>query len=114
MFENFRQVQLDNGEAFQDAVCIAEPSVTYLTENIAASTDPFASKTNKYAESKVVRLFANGMVHVRFGSAAPTAVDDDFPVAANTAQYFVVDKTRPYMAVIQNSGTPDIWVTEIY
>lgn len=114
IYQNFRQVQLDNGEAFQKAICAAAPSVTYATASVSASTDPFASKTNKYAESKVIRVIANAAGHIRFGSSAPTAVTTDFYMAANIEYFFVIASGLEYCAVIPTTGNAIFWVTEVY
>jgi len=112
--QNFRQVQFDNGEAFQGAVCPAAPSVTYNTGSISASTDPFTSKTNKYAESKIVRIIGTAAGHVKFDGPSTTATTNDYYIAANVEYFFVIAVGAEYMRVIPTTGSATYYVTEIY
>jgi hypothetical protein len=112
--KNLRQVQYDNGETLQRAVCPASPSVTYATGSVSASTDPFSGKTNKFAESKTVRVIASAAGHVKFGSSAPTATTSDYYLAANIEHFFVIAKGLEFMAVIPFTGSASFWITELY
>ena len=91
-------------------------AVVYKETGASANYDPFAGKTNKYAESAVVSIVAKGAAaHVVFGDASIANADTaDFYVPADTVMYFIVNSAQPYMRVINDSGTPDIYVTEIY
>ena len=110
-----RNAQYVNNESVQGAICIAAPSVTYLSNSISASTDPFSSKTNKYAESQFVYFVGLAAFHVRFGnSSVGSATTSDFYVPANTPMLFAVDFDRPYMRIIPNTGSASAFVTEIY
>jgi hypothetical protein len=113
--KGMRYAQLDNCEPAQGAVCIAPPSVSYNTASLTGATDPFAGKTNKYAESPVVRVSVGaGIVHVKFGDTAPTATTGNVVVNAYHHQDFVVDPQYPYMSIINNGTTTNACVTEIY
>lgn len=112
--QNVRQVQYDNGETFIGAVCEASPSVTYATGSVSSSTDPFSSKTNKYAESKLVRIIASAAGHVKFSSAGTAATTSHWYIAANTEYFFVVADGGEYLRVIPTTGSASFWVSEIY
>lgn len=112
--KNIRLAQYDNGEAIQGAFCPAPPSVVYSTGSVSASTDPFASKTNKYSEAKLILVYAAAAFHIKFGASAPTATTADQPIPAATLVPLVVPKDYPYVAVIPATGSATIYVTEIY
>ena len=114
VYQNLRQVQHDNGSTAQGAFCIAAPSVAYSTGSVSASTDVFTSKTNKYAESKLIRVIGTAAGHIRFGSSAPTAVTTDFFMAANTAYFFVIASGLEFCAVIPTTGSATFYTEEIY
>lgn len=110
-----RIAQYLNGEAVQDAPCIAAPSVVYNTGSVSASTDPFTSKTNKYAESNMIMVFASAAFHIRMGtSSVGTAVTTDFPVPANTWVKLTVDPNAAYARVIPATGSATIFAVEVY
>jgi len=113
IFQNLRGVQYDNGEIFQGAVCAASPSVTYATGGVSASTDPFSGKSNKYAESKLVRIYAGAAAHVEWSSAGTTATTSSYAIPAGES-FHVIANGGEYLRIIPNSGTVSFWVTEIY
>jgi len=49
-----------------------------------------------------------------YGKDEENPAMDDYYVPANTIVTFVVDPAYPYIRVIENSGTPDVYVTELY
>lgn len=114
IYQNFRGVQFDTGQTMTGAVCESSPSVTYNTGSVSASTDPFTSKTNKYAESKIVRIMATAFGHVKFSAAGTAATTDHFPIAANTEYFFVVASGGEFLRVIPTTGSATFYVTEIY
>ena len=103
-----------NDEAAQ-AFCLAPPSVTYCC-TAAISTDPFASKTNKYAESKVIRVTTIAkQYHIKFGDEnIGAATDQDAAIPADATEYFVVDCDYPYVRVIDHGEAGTIYISEIY
>lgn len=107
--------QYPNNEAMQ-GVIIGGKEVVYHTADISSSVDAFSAKTNKYAESPIVRVIAQTKgVHVLWGNSSIGSVDgDDYLVLANTVTDFAVDPAKPYLRVIQESGTAEVYVVEIY
>ena len=115
MQKNLRQAQFANNDAVDNVFCLGAPSVTYSTGSVSASTDPFTSKTNKYAESQVVLVASATAVHVKFGSSAPTATTSDFLIPTSAMPYAIsIDSERAFMAVIPTTGSATIFVTEVY
>ena len=87
---------------------------TYADSTISAATDPFASKTNKYCESSVVRVTcATKGCHVKWGASAPTASSVDYLVIANTSTDFVCTSTTPYISIIETSAGAGSFVSEL-
>jgi hypothetical protein len=114
LFENqLRHAQFSDGVPVIDALCYAPPTVTY-TGSISASTDPFAAKTNKYAESQVVELFSTVVFHVKFSAAGTAATTSDAPFPANIKHRFVIAKDYPYMRIIPTTGTATYYINEVY
>lgn len=93
-----------------------DPSKFYTTGSVSVSTDPFASKTNKFAESKVVEITCTANFHIKFGNSTITAAttSDWLVSTSHKPVYFAVDKDRPYIRVIPNSGSATIFVREIF
>lgn len=114
IYQTLRGAYYDNNEMLQQAVCEATPSVTYATGSISSSTDPFSGKTNKYAESKVVRIIASAASHIKFSSAGTAATTSHYYIAANTEYFFVVGSGQEYLRVIPTTGSASFWVTELY
>jgi len=113
--KQFRSAFVGNNEVLQGAFCISTPTVSYKsTPNV--STDPFSTKTKKYAESKLVELttITKGC-HVRFGdSSIGDATTSDYLVPAGTSRYFLVDDDYPYMRIIEADASATVVVTELY
>lgn len=113
--KQLRQAKGTNNEALQGVYCIATPSATYKITP-AASTDPFSTKTNKYAQSKVVRIATQDKgCHVRFGdSSIGAATTSDHMIPQNSYQDFAIDENYPYCRIIENANTAIVTVTELY
>lgn len=92
------------------------PSAHYLVAT-SDSFDPFASKTNKYAESRILRLVSNQGILVKFGGSTITDVastDSEYYIPANTIDYIGVDDLYPYVRIISITGTSaSVFVTEV-
>ena len=90
-------------------------SVTYKqTTTPATAYDPFAGKTNKYAESKLVKIIASGAFNFKWGTTAPTAtVNDDFQKGTGNEVLCVVNSAAPYLSIVA-AGAIDVYVTEVY
>ena len=103
------QYQIDN------AYVAAPPSAHYVAAT-SASFDPFITKTNKYAETKLISVVADTPILVKF-SAAGTAVatsDAQHYIATGTREYFVIDDSYPYVRIISvNGNSARVYVTEI-
>lgn len=113
--QNLRAAQFDNGETVLDAFCYAAPSVTYSTGSVSISTDPFTSKTNKYAESKLVEFVSTTAFHVKWSAAGTAAVAaTDVLVPANMRRIMVVAPGLEFVRVIADTGSSTIYVTELY
>jgi len=114
---SLRSFVLKTGEALQGIFSLSG-AVTYKTASTQnVSFDPFAGKTNKYAESAIVHVSGTVACHVLFGTSAIAAADnEDFRVGmvTQTGSYFVVDSNKPYMRVVDSGTAGDIYVTEIY
>ena len=104
--------KLDNGEACQGAFDI-DPDKVYKI-SAASSTDAFASKTNKFAESRLVRIttFSKG-VHILWSAAGTAADTDDYLQLADTTREYVVNEGRRCLRLIQEAATAEIYVTEL-
>jgi len=113
--KQLRQAKGTNNEVIQDAYCIATPSVSYKITP-GASTDPFSSKTNKFAESKIIEVTTiTKAAHVLFGDSAIGDADtSDYLIPANTSKYFLVDDNNAYVRIIENAATAIVVVTEIF
>jgi len=109
-----RSALYPNGEA-ADAFCLGTPSATYRIAP-AASTDPFSTKTNKYAESKIIRVTTiDKGCYIKFGDASITdATTSDAIIPQNTTEYFSIDSDYPYVRIIQVDASAIVTVTEIY
>jgi len=113
--KQLRQAKGTNNEVIQDVYCIATPSTSYKITP-AASTDPFSSKTNKYAESKIISVTTiTKACHIRFGDAdIGDATTSDFLIPAETTKYFLIDDDYAYVRIIENASAATVVVTEIY
>lgn len=109
-----RSSRFDNNEAVQAAFCIGTNATVYATGSVSASTDPFTSKTNKYAETTTVIVFCTAVAHVKWSAAGTAAVAaTDYPIPANTPVPFTVDRDAQFLRVIPDSGSASFWVTEV-
>jgi len=106
--------QFGTNEAVQGAY-VVDSSKVYKEAAASGSFDPFASKTNKFAESTLIEVSATLGVHIKFGDSDITdATTSDWYIAANFRPFvFAVDKDKPYVRIIPASGTPDVYVREI-
>lgn len=95
---------------------VLDSSKVYTTGAVSVSTDPFSAKTNKFAESRIIEVSSTAAFHIKFGTSAITAATtSDWVVATQfRPAYFAIDKDRPYVRVIPNSGTQTIFVREIF
>jgi hypothetical protein len=95
---------------------VLDSSKVYTTGSVSVSTDPFNAKTNKFAESKLIEVTCTANFHIKFGTSAITAATTaDWPVTTFfKPAYFVIDKDRPYVRVIPNTGSATIFIREIF
>lgn len=103
---------LSNGAAYQGALRV---SATYRDPTITTSTDPFSGKTNKYAESRIVRVTAaSGPVYVLWGTSSIGSVttSNGYLILTNTSTDFAVDPNKAYLRVIGESASSDVQVIE--
>lgn len=79
-----------------------------------ASYDSSAAITNAVsADIHIVRLIATTDCHVAFGGS-PTATTNDFLLAANREEYFVIHPGQKVAAIKKSGGTAGIlYVTEM-
>jgi len=113
--KQLRLAKTNNNDEVKNAFCLATPSVTYKATP-DSSTDPFSSKTNKYAESKIIAITTIAKAcHVKFGAAGVGAcTTSDYCIPADTTQYFAVDEAYAYLRLLENAATATVFVTEIY
>lgn len=103
----------DNLSPIQYAFDIAN-SVVYRNATISSSTDPFAGKTNKYAESAAIMVTCTGAAaHIAFGSVAPTATTSNFLIPQNAPTYFNIDSNKAFVALIQDAATAVCYTVEL-
>ena len=102
----------DNHEVFQGSI---EPGTVYNDASISSSTDPFDSKTNKYCESRAVEICAlTKGVHLVWGaSTVSAATSTDYLILANACKVFNCNPNKPYLRVIEESASSEIFVTEL-
>ena len=108
---SFRSAQFKNNESF-NAFVYDSRSKVYKASPSGSSVDPFASKTNKYAESGLVELISDAAMHFHFGSATlASATTSNYFLPANTRLYVSIDEASKYMRAI---GTGNLYVTELF
>ena len=112
---NLRFTRYDNAETVQRVFAIDNSTTYRLVTGTSSSADAFASKTNKYAEAKVVRIVPVGFgVNVSWGDSGMVgATMLDFFVPAGVEQLFAVDSDRPYLRVFGATAGAQVFVTEI-
>jgi hypothetical protein len=90
-----------------------DAAVVYRNATISSSTDPFAGKTNKYAEANAIMVTCTGQAaHIAFGTTAPTATTSDFLIPVNTPMVFAIGR-KPYVALIQDAATAVCYTVEL-
>ena len=110
----YRTAKTTNNEDIQKANCISTPSVTYKISPVA-STDPFAAKTNKYAESKIVEITTlDKGCHVKFSTAGTDATANDYTIPTNSSKHFAIDADNAYLRILERASTATVYVTEVY
>lgn len=110
---NLMTLKTDNHEAAQNYLHI-DWAKMYNTGSVSASTDPFTSKTNKYAECAAIALSGTAAFYMLM-SAAGTAVTtaNGFLVGLGETLTVVVDPGTPYLRVIPVTGSATITVAEL-
>lgn len=114
--ENPRSAKYDNLTVVQGALPLDSTKV-YYSASLNSSVDPFASKTNKYAESELVEIVcADKGVCVKFGASNVAAADatKDWLIPANSSKLFVIDPEKPYLRIIELAASAKVWVREIF
>ena len=115
-------VNYKNGESVQGAYDISKSVTYHSTLTADTSTDPFAGKTNKYAESALIRVIvieeaANAAlgIHIKADGSGISAADvNDYFLQSGKEYFFLVNSNSPYFRIISTSGqTPEVFVTEI-
>lgn len=106
-------LKADNLEVMQNYIRALDKDV-YATGSISASTDPFTTKTNKYAEKGGVIIVGTGALHFKW-SAAGTAADTNDPIwPVNTLPLFwAVEPDEAYLRIIPASGSQSYTVIEV-
>lgn len=107
--------QYGNGEAIQGSINALSP--VYRNASLGSSTDPFAAKTNKYAETGciMIQALAQG-IYVKFsasGTAASAAADNHY-IPAGGERIFFVNNASKYIRIIEAAGGATSFVTELY
>ena len=112
--KQFRVAKTSQNEPILKANCISTPSVTYKALPVA-STDPFAGKTNKYAESKIVEITSlDKGCHVKFSSGGTDATANDYTIPTNETRYFAIDESNAYLRILERASAATVYVTEVY
>lgn len=113
--KSLRDIRHANNSVMDDVYAISSP-VTTTTLSTAVSWDPFALKTNKYAESRLIRVLCKTKgCNIRMGaSTIGAAVTTDYELIADKPEYFGIDTAYPYVRIIENAATSVMQVTEIY
>ena len=113
--KQLRQAKGTNNEVLQGVYCLATPSVTYKP-TVSSSVDPFAGKTNKYAESKVISVTTLAKAcHIRFGASDVGACTTSYYcIPADTTEFFAIDDDAAYVRLLENASAATVFVTEIY
>lgn len=113
--KSLRDIKHGNNETMQGVYAISTPSTTTSTQS-SVSWDPFASKTNKYSESRLIRVVCHAQgCHIKFGgSSISAAVLSDYYIPVDVPEYFGVDTLYPYVRIIQDAASSSMFVTEIY
>lgn len=115
-------VNYKNGESVQGAVELGKSVTYHLSLSSDTSTDPFAGKTNKFAESAMIRVIARAEasdavlgIHIKAGGSGISAADtDDYFLAPNVEYFFPVSSNNNYFRIIgASTQTPEVFVTEI-
>lgn len=102
----------DNLAAIQGSYNL-DNSVVYRNATISSSTDPFAGKTNKYAEASAIMVTCTGAAaHIAFGATAPTATTSNFLIPQNVPMVFDIG-SKPYVALIQDAATAICYTVEL-
>jgi hypothetical protein len=103
----------DNNQAIHYAFN-GSGSVVYRNATISSSTDPFAGKTNKYAESQAIMVTCTGAAaHIAFGATAPTATTSSWLIPQNTPTVFKIDSNFAFVALIQDAATAVCYTVEL-
>jgi len=105
-----RSALYDNNGNIEYAFCYDSRSPIYKVSPSGASADPFTSKTNKFAQSKIIRLVASADINFKLGDSDITDADAaDHFLPQDTPIFIGIDKDEPYLRVF---GTADVYVTE--
>ena len=112
---NLRATKYDGNEVVQRVFAVDGANTYRLVTGTSSSADAFASKANKYAEAKIVRIVPVGFgVNVSWGDSAMVgATMLDYFVPAGAEQLFAVDSDRPYLRVFGATAGAQVFVTEI-
>ena len=106
--KQLRQAKGTTNEAIHDVYCLGTPSVTYKITP-TSSTDPFAGKTNKYAESKIVEITTlDKGCHVKFSAAGTAATNADYTIPANSTRYFAIDTDAAYLRILERASAATV------
>jgi hypothetical protein len=106
-----RQAQSKNNEHIQAFCYDIVKTKQYKSSPAGSSADPFSGKTNKYAESPIVRIISDADLHFVFSAAGTAATTSHHFLPADTEIFCAVDSDYAFLRVI-NSGS--VYVTEIY
>ncbi len=109
--------QYQNGEMVQGSINNESP--TYYDTSISSSTDMFAAKTNKYAETDSIEIKAiTKGVYAQFSvagaTAAVAAADGTHYIEAGTSKIFEIKGGKKYLRVIEAAASATCCVTELY
>lgn len=106
-----------DNETLDGVFALGGDTAVYYDASISSSTDPFAGKTNKYAESRVIRIIAITQgVHALMGdsSVGTATTANGILIPAGSYMDFQVDTDYPYLRVIQNAAGAAVCVVEFY
>lgn len=109
-----RTVRFDNGASLKGVYCLASPNANYKQSGLSSSSDPFATRDNKYFEARVVRIATRSKgVHVKMSAAGTAATTNDLLIPAESVEYIAIDTNYLYLRLIEAAASANATVTEV-
>jgi len=115
MEREIKGAQYQNSEIVQGS--ISNNIVSYIDATLNTSKDPFASKTNKYAETEAVEITAKDKgIWIRWSKAGTAAVantDNNYYLEAGNSKIFFVQEGNRYLRIIEDAASATSIVVEL-